>query len=165
MRYRGYYLDNETNYYYLQSRYYNPEICRFLNADDVDYIESYTNMNTFSYCNNNPVMLIDAFGTKGSIRPLNKSISPGDRKQIMDYAWSAYRYSGDCKFVFSKYGDYKGSMSAQTIRGSATVYTYLDMSRKNIVRYTNYYFVKKKVSEWKKLCTYKNKYNAHVFNI
>ena len=29
MRYRGYYFDSETGYYYLQSRYYNPEFCRF----------------------------------------------------------------------------------------------------------------------------------------
>ena len=33
IRYRGYYYDGETGYYYLQSRYYNPDICRFINAD------------------------------------------------------------------------------------------------------------------------------------
>ena len=33
LRYRGYYYDNETGYYYLQSRYYDPSICRFINAD------------------------------------------------------------------------------------------------------------------------------------
>ena len=33
LRYRGYYYDTETGYYYLQSRYYNPSICRFINAD------------------------------------------------------------------------------------------------------------------------------------
>ena len=32
-RYRGYYYDYETGFYYLQSRYYNPEWGRFLNAD------------------------------------------------------------------------------------------------------------------------------------
>lgn len=32
LRYRGYYLDSETGYYYLQSRYYDPSICRFINA-------------------------------------------------------------------------------------------------------------------------------------
>ncbi len=35
LRYRGYYLDTETNYYYLQSRYYDPSICRFINANDI----------------------------------------------------------------------------------------------------------------------------------
>jgi len=32
-RYRGYYFDTETGYYYLQSRYYNPEIARFISSD------------------------------------------------------------------------------------------------------------------------------------
>ena len=35
LRYRGYYLDSETGYYYLQSRYYDPSICRFINADEI----------------------------------------------------------------------------------------------------------------------------------
>ena len=33
LRYRGYYYDRETRLYYLQSRYYDPAICRFINAD------------------------------------------------------------------------------------------------------------------------------------
>ena len=32
-RYRGYYYDNETGFYYLQSRYYDPSTGRFINAD------------------------------------------------------------------------------------------------------------------------------------
>jgi RHS repeat-associated protein len=36
IRYRGYYYDSETGLYYLQSRYYDPELGRFINADDVD---------------------------------------------------------------------------------------------------------------------------------
>ena len=35
-RYRGYYYDTETDLYYLQSRYYNPEVGRFINADLID---------------------------------------------------------------------------------------------------------------------------------
>ena len=38
MRYRDYYLDSETGYYYLQSRYYDPNICRFINADEPSVI-------------------------------------------------------------------------------------------------------------------------------
>ena len=37
-RYRGYYFDRETGLYYLNSRYYDPAICRFINADDVAYL-------------------------------------------------------------------------------------------------------------------------------
>ena len=64
LRYRGYYYDTETSLYYLQSRYYDPETCRFINADSLlvagdDYIQG-TNM--FSYCYNNPVMYSDPTG-------------------------------------------------------------------------------------------------------
>ena len=62
-RYRGYYYDTETGLYYLQSRYYNPEWGRFLNADG--YVSTGTGMlgyNMFAYCNNNPVMFVDPSG-------------------------------------------------------------------------------------------------------
>ena len=36
LRYRGYYYDNETGYYYLQSRYYDPSICRFIRAGNLN---------------------------------------------------------------------------------------------------------------------------------
>ena len=56
--YRGYYYDQETGWYYLQSRYYDPEIGRFLNADEADLIisgESLASLNAFIYCENNPL--------------------------------------------------------------------------------------------------------------
>jgi RHS repeat-associated protein len=58
-RYRGYYYDNETGLYYLNSRYYDPEIGRFINADDVgildDTKEFVNGLNLYVYCLNNPV--------------------------------------------------------------------------------------------------------------
>ncbi len=55
-RYRGYRYDTETGYYYLQSRYYNPEWGRFLNADAIGgSIGELLSHNTFAYCNNDPV--------------------------------------------------------------------------------------------------------------
>ena len=56
IRYRGYYLDTETGLYYLQSRYYNPTVGRFLNADVYcDTGTSILGTNMFAYCGNNPV--------------------------------------------------------------------------------------------------------------
>ena len=63
--YRGYYFDNETRYYYLQSRYYNPRWCRFINADAVEYIgvsDKPVSVNPFAYCVNNPTMRVDRTG-------------------------------------------------------------------------------------------------------
>ena len=63
LRYRGYYYDSETGLYYLQSRYYNPEWCRFLNADGLFIAgDEITAANMFSYCGNNPVMHSDPSG-------------------------------------------------------------------------------------------------------
>jgi RHS repeat-associated protein len=62
-RYRGYYYDEETGFYYLQSRYYDPEIGRFINADGVISTgQSIIGFNMFAYCNNNPINHVDAAG-------------------------------------------------------------------------------------------------------
>ena len=58
-RYRSYYYDEETGFYYLLSRYYDPEVGRMLNADQ--YI-SIAYPNLFTYAVNNPVMYADASG-------------------------------------------------------------------------------------------------------
>ena len=64
LRYRGYIYDRETGLYYLQSRYYNPEICRFTNADCVvsNVGENILGNNMFVYCLNNPVNMSDLTG-------------------------------------------------------------------------------------------------------
>lgn len=66
-RYRGYYCDGQTGdsgLYYLQSRYYDPQVGRFINADDIGYIDPKTvnGLNLFTYCGNNPVMNVDFDG-------------------------------------------------------------------------------------------------------
>ncbi len=62
--YKGYFYDEETGLYYNVTRYYNPEWGRFLNADDVSYLdpESINGLNLFTYCGNNPIMRIDPYG-------------------------------------------------------------------------------------------------------
>ena len=64
MRYKGYYFDEETGFYYCKSRYYVPEWCRWLNADNPSYLKPYsaTGNNLFAYCSNDPVNKIDDTG-------------------------------------------------------------------------------------------------------
>ena len=63
IRYRGYVYDEETGFYYLGSRYYNPEMGRFINADViVGQSGSMVGLNQFVYTFNNPIMLIDPAG-------------------------------------------------------------------------------------------------------
>ncbi len=56
-RYRSYYHDEESGFYYLQSRYYDSETGRFLNAD-----EKLVTYNAFAYCENNPINYADYNG-------------------------------------------------------------------------------------------------------
>ena len=63
-RYRGYRYDGETGLYYLQSRYYDPETCRFIDADSYASTgQGLVGFNMFSYCNNNPINTLDVTGT------------------------------------------------------------------------------------------------------
>ncbi len=63
-RYNGYYYDVETDLYYLQTRYYDPETGRFISQDSIDYAEPETinGLNLYAYCGNNPVMFEDPTG-------------------------------------------------------------------------------------------------------
>ena len=65
-RYRSYYFDAETGLYYLNTRYYDPEIGRFINADVIeilDITQNYINgINLYAYAQNNPVMYDDPTG-------------------------------------------------------------------------------------------------------
>jgi len=65
-RYRGYYYDSELGFYYLNSRYYDPETGRFISPDTTDILTAtpmaLTDKNLFAYCDNNPVMRMDIGG-------------------------------------------------------------------------------------------------------
>ncbi|MBQ9594188.1 MAG: hypothetical protein IJR36_09995, partial [Lachnospiraceae bacterium] len=82
LRYRGYYYDEETGFYQLGSRYYDPEIGRFVSADDADVITEdpfeITDKNLFAYCDNNPVLHIDREGEFwDEVTELGKAIMRG----------------------------------------------------------------------------------------
>ena len=63
-RYRSYFYDVETGLYYLKTRYYDPEICRFISMDSIEYAdhETINGLNLYAYCNNNPVNMCDPTG-------------------------------------------------------------------------------------------------------
>lgn len=66
IRYRGYYYDSGTSLYYLNSRYYDSAVGRFMNADSFDTLiatpKQLTDKNLFAYCDNNPIVRIDEGG-------------------------------------------------------------------------------------------------------
>ena len=62
--YKGYYYDVETELFYCNSRYYSPELCRFISPDSIEYLdpESINGLNLYCYCMNNPVNYSDVSG-------------------------------------------------------------------------------------------------------
>ena len=93
IRYRGYYFDSDTGLYYLKSRYYDPQLARFINADDyVSSGQSFSGCNTFAYCGNNPVSRVDAAGhvweTVFDIVSLTFSIADVVANPANPWAWA-----------------------------------------------------------------------------
>ena len=73
--YRGYYRDAETGFYYLNSRYYDPAVGRFINPDSfVSTGQELTGYNMYAYCGNNPVMRADESG-QGWFKKLVKAVA------------------------------------------------------------------------------------------
>ena len=64
IRYRGYYFDAETGLYWVQTRYYNPEWCRWISPDSMGYLDPETahGLNLYAYCINDPINYIDPSG-------------------------------------------------------------------------------------------------------
>ena len=96
LRYRGYVYDPETGLYYVSSRYYDPEIGRFINADAVDMLGAngdFASLNLFAYCGNNPVLRADSNGRfwhlvvggviGGIIGGISSAVSGGDFVDIL----------------------------------------------------------------------------------
>ena len=68
-RYRSYYYDVETGLYFLKTRYYDPEVGRFITIDDISYLdpESINGLNLYAYCLNNPIRYSDPNGHSATL--------------------------------------------------------------------------------------------------
>lgn len=101
IRYRGYYFDDELGLYYLESRYYDPEIGRFISPDSIEYInpEHVNGLNLYAYCNNNPIMALDSRGFSPDI---NIGVDIWLAQGYDDYAWRSKRYIPKRTFKYDK---------------------------------------------------------------
>ena len=64
IRYKGYYYEDITQLFYCNSRYYSPELCRWISPDSIEYLDpsSINGLNLYCYCLNNPIMFSDPSG-------------------------------------------------------------------------------------------------------
>ena len=117
LRYRGYYHDAETRFYYLQSRYYDPVYHRFINADSYASTNATnaTACNMFAYCYNNPVIYRDSNGTD----PVETIDIDGDG--VVDCHVYEYNYSGYITGIM-------GTSASVPVSGSGKLYIYKGVS-------------------------------------
>lgn len=80
IRYNHEYYDEESGFYYLRGRYYDPSVRRFTTPDPAE-----DGINWYAYCGNNPVDYIDPSGYAKTIVT---------KKMGEDYFWTKY-YSGN----------------------------------------------------------------------
>ncbi len=158
IRYKGYYYDSDIGMYYLQSRYYDPALRRFINADDPSLItdlskNSVIGGNIFAYCDNSVIINIDLNGHKG------KTIIK-QAPHIPKNCWNIIKNS---KFVKNRdisswyYFDSNRknvSLTNALVKGEYSYYTYYTFTSGFFFpgeRWSTYTFQTKKVKDWKKL--------------
>ncbi len=102
IRYRGYYYDAETELYYLQSRYYDPAVKRFINADGITSTgQGFLGQNMFAYCGNCPITSYDPSGF-AAVGPANNRYNCMDGRN--GYFWRLgnptprYEYDGSAQY-------------------------------------------------------------------
>ena len=151
IRYRSYYYDVETKLYYLKSRYYDPEICRFISMDDLSFFDpnKANGLNLYCYCLNNPVMFSDYDGcapdwlywvigavvlagavaltivTGGSISPILIGTAVGTVSGVafggIDFSSGSFSWSWDGAAKGFCWGSIAGAIGGAVDMGASTV--------------------------------------------
>jgi len=146
LRYRGYVYDDVTQLYYLQSRYYDPEIGRFINADGlISTGQGLLGYNMFAYCGNNPVSRADPDGERMEHRDMTIWGMPDgpwgvlERAPEVDFAntpadaYNCFGSASHCSILAvppgyrkgdstrNAYNDFKRAMGSRNVRELASI--------------------------------------------
>ena len=142
IRYRGYYYDTETGFYYLKSRYYDPAIGRFISADDPSYLgagNSTLGLNLFAYCLNDPVNMIDSTGRWPKwLNDAANWINDHIVQPVIEFAedivedfnnYDANNQSEDVVFSSNYFSNYKGAFVIKTSFSSSFSFGFIGLSQ------------------------------------
>ena len=145
LRYRGYYYDIETGYYYLQSRYYDASICRFINSDCLQIAQEQKNdfagINNFAYCLNNAINLLDING--------NRSVNRKKRKEMINKYENAMSYYTKSYSLSSARKNYKVTKDKYNLYTVSCEYRMpTDKSNRNKTIYYNTTYLYGETSAW-----------------
>ena len=125
LRYRGYVYDVDTELYYLQSRYYDPQVGRFINADGLYSTgQGFVGNNMFAYCGNNPVDRQDTSGTR--YMKTDGAMTGGEVVRLRyESAYDAARAfaTETCSASFYIFHEYGAVIYSKTV-GNVTMYDY-----------------------------------------
>lgn len=157
--YRGYCYDNDIKMYYLQSRYYDPQICRFINADSSEYLGAtgtVLSCNLFAYCENDPVDYVDPKGNykaKDAIKYAKRWANLANPAYIYIRAGDCANFVSQCLFAGGikttnewsppYYSFYINVNGFNVSMGKNFIYTYAW----NFAKYLYLYFSKTKYSD------------------
>ena len=160
-QYKGYYYDVETQLFYCNSRYYSPELCRFISPDDVEYLdlESVNGLNLYCYCMNNPIMYADPSGRSAIVAMLigagiglaaglasqvasdvvsNVWVNGFDFSEWQMSSWQSYVGAGLGGAIGGMFTPLFGAVAVGFITGTAS--TAITMGLSNATGATNYGF-------------------------
>ncbi len=119
IRYRGYYYDSDTGFYYLQSRYYDPMLGRFLNADGyMSTGQGVQGNNMFVYCLNAPVFRVDVAGFFSITCNLDGDVDPQEDKN--EFLGGGNNNDANTSRSISAGSSYSGSSSGGSKTGYST---------------------------------------------
>ena len=139
-RYRGYYYDEDTGFYYLNSRYYDPSVGRFINIDSVlaGTYGSIQGYNMFSYCFNNPINMVDSSGNwpewiENAISWVNENIIQPSVKFVENIVEDINNYdtnnqSEEVVFSSNYFSNYKGILVIKTHFSSSFSFGFIGLS-------------------------------------
>lgn len=163
LRYRGYVYDEETGLYYLQSRYYDPTVGRFLNADILFDTESDSPLSTnmFAYCENNTLLFCDDCGFKSSTVIKSVKKAPKYIERAIEYFEKDKR-----KYRIKSTNHTNGGLYNNCYkRDGYSIYFYTGrFFKKNHCYGSNYYVYAKTQSEWDKYITQRWRITQYILD-